>query len=45
METIIMVLVFAGIPLSVFTLIIVGAVYRAIQRKKIAGAAQKYLNS
>ena len=45
METFLILLVFAGGPLAVVAVIIVGAVYRVRQRKAVYDAAHKYLKS
>jgi len=45
MQTVLILLVFAGGPLALVAFIIVGAVHRAKQRKTIYNAANKYLQS
>jgi hypothetical protein len=45
METFLILLVFAGGPLAVVALIVVGAVHRTKQRKALYHAANKYLQS
>jgi hypothetical protein len=45
METFLILLIFAGGPLALAALIIVGAVHRAKQRKTLYEAASKYLHS
>jgi hypothetical protein len=45
METFLILFVFAFCPLALFTFIIVGAIHRAKQQKKVWDAADKYLKS
>jgi hypothetical protein len=45
METFLILFIFAGIPLALFAFIIIGAVHRARDRKKLVAAARKYINS
>ena len=45
METFIILLIFGGIPLTLFAFIIGGAMYRAKQHKKVYDAAAKYLKT
>jgi hypothetical protein len=43
--TFLIILIFGGGPLAVFILIVVGAVHRARQHKKLYDAADKFLKS
>jgi hypothetical protein len=45
METLIILLVFMGVPLALFSFIVFAAVHRARQQRKIYQAADKYINS
>jgi hypothetical protein len=45
MQTVIILLVFLGIPLALFALIVGGAIHRARQQRKLYNAAEKYLNT
>jgi uncharacterized SAM-binding protein YcdF (DUF218 family) len=45
METIIILLIFGGVPLTIFALIIAGAILRAWRERKIEKAADKIIES
>jgi hypothetical protein len=45
METFFILLIFGGVPLAIFSLIILGAVLRARRQRAIGDAAAKYLKS
>lgn len=45
METFIILLIFGGVPLTIFALIIVGAILRARRERKIEKAADKIIES
>jgi hypothetical protein len=45
METFLILLIFGGGPLALFAFIIIGAIHRSRQQRKIVSAAEKYLHS
>jgi hypothetical protein len=45
METFLILLIFGGGPLALFAFIIIGAIHRLRQQRKIVSAAEQYLHS